>query len=440
MKMHELRGGSCVRLVEGPAEGPIRHYYKELYVKPGQIAIVGALTADTVTLDALSTRGGEIARLYADNKNAIFEVLQDPPNDLMEKWVKSLKGSLLKSAGGSTGSDPEVFAVDENGVVIPAWRYLKDARPSATAVPFWDGFQAEFTVSAGPCHAYVVDSFFVGLDNTLAAARAFNPKARLTSASVLDVPEDMMREADDKHAALGCAPSVNAYPDAQALSVSDPRTLPFRFAGGHLHFGIGVKDTATMIQAVKGLDAIFGVASVAMFRGLEDPRRRKFYGTAGEYRTPAHGLEYRVPSSLILCHPVVTHLCLDLSRAALSAALRGIVPHIWTVQGGEVRVRDIINNYDVDGALAVLKDNNKALDALLSTVYVGTAFDYAKDMILSGVKESLNPDDMERSWHLGVPEVPLPWGGAKAVPRDQRGWIRHAESPNCSMNNFVKGE
>jgi hypothetical protein len=66
--------------------------------------------------------------------------------------------------------------------------------------------------------------------------------------------------------------------------------VPFRTTGGHIHFGIGKRDDETVSRMVKALDAIIGVACVSLFDGIDDPRRRRMYGLAGEYRLPEYGV------------------------------------------------------------------------------------------------------------------------------------------------------
>ena len=58
-----------------------------------------------------------------------------------------------------TGSDPEIFAVDANGIVIPAWTFLpkKEETHGLHSNPYWDGFQVEWTIQSDMCYSYSVD-------------------------------------------------------------------------------------------------------------------------------------------------------------------------------------------------------------------------------------------------------------------------------------------
>lgn len=367
--------------------------------------------AHFVEVEVLTEAGG-IERKWVDNHLARFAVLcAEEKAAYLARRAEASKHTpmiLVPGTGRPVGSDPEIFAVDENGVVIPAWTYLKTKEETAreyketmayTQNPFWDGFQAEFTVPPNTCHEQLMYYIRIGLGSVWMLARKVYPKATLTAATVLEVPEEVMHSASDQHAGLGCAPSRNAYRGVAPLSIADGRTLPIRFAGCHYHMTID-NSPAKCTEIVRAMDAIYGIASVAALRGLEDPRRREYYGRAGEYRTPIYGIEYRVPSSAILCHPLVAHLCFDLMRASAMVGERGVSDQ-WKVKGGPKRVQAIINTLDVDGALAVLKENEPRLKEILSKIYYrGGGKELAFDMLLKGVSEHVNTKDLVENWQL----------------------------------------
>lgn len=320
-----------------------------------------------------------------------------------EEAARKNPGVFLTSKGscGASGSDPEIFAVDENGAVIPSWLFLppKPKGPLYGIVPHTDGFQAEFTTEAGTCHQSLSYEFRSGLIRVLNAALAVNPLARLSYQCVVEVPPALLASETDEHLGLGCSPSLNIY-DEPPLDVPNPRDLPVRFAGCHIHQGIGAQPEKTLKATVKTMDAILGPVMTSMFRGLEDPRRREFYGRAGEYRLPAHGLEYRVPSSVTLCSPVTYHLVFDIGRMASHMARMGKA-FVW--RADESMVRRAINELDMDCADAILADNTAMLDAMLYTLY-GSSKDIAKDIILKGVSSVLDVSDMQVNWGIETVE------------------------------------
>lgn len=308
-----------------------------------------------------------------------------------------------------TGSDPEVFVLDGNGEVMPAWTFLpsnkeaKQAGKRGRDLIFWDGFQAEFNTYPKACHEEVTYEFEYGLTQLLKLARVKDPKATLSHKSVVEIPIEMMKEASDEHAALGCSVSRNAYTEESPLHSLDPRMLPIRFAGCHIH----IQTSGNLTEMVKALDAIAGVMMVPLLQGLEDTRRRKFYGLAGEFRTPPHGLEWRVPSSTIMCHPIVLNILLDISRVAWRLGYEGL-HGAWETSDEEVQ--DIINNYNIEQALRVIDRNDGLWKEILRQTFVNVA-EKVDILVKKGAKNFL-PCDMSEwnggplfTWALASKEV-----------------------------------
>ncbi len=320
------------------------------------------------------------------------------------------------------GNDPELFFVDGKGVVVPAfaflpskaeaveeeaWPGIKDygGRGSERIVRkmFWDGFQAEFTGPPSTCFGWAADYLQDAIKNLCKKASGVCKEAKPTWKPVVDVPEEMLKNSPRECVELGCDPSMNAYFEGPnpALMQLDAQNLPFRFAGYHIHFGIGKKEPETYARIVKMLDAIAGVASVCLFRGMEDPRRRKYYGLAGEYRLPPHGLEWRTLSSCVLCSPYTFHLMSDLARGACQMRLHKL-SHFW--KWNEKEVIRAINDLDVDLAWKILQDNKDSLQLLLKSVYpasTGNKTGPEKAMILleKGALKTLDTD-MLSSWKI----------------------------------------
>jgi hypothetical protein len=312
------------------------------------------------------------------------------------------------SIGMSLGTDPEVFVVDETGEVIPAWEFAPK-KGKGNGQCYWDGFQAEFTVHAGNCLALMADSLQKGLAQTLQTARKQFPKAKLSLDNVLEVSPQVLKACKDEHAALGCDPSENIY-GAKGKAVLDGRKLPMRFAGGHMHFGVGRQMPKTTEAIVKTLDAIVGVSGVSLAAGIDSAVRRQFYGLAGEYRLPAHGIEWRTLSNFWLTHPGIMHLVFDLGRECVRLGHGGL-RYLW--EADEQEVQDIINGNDVQAARKLLDRNKDMLYGVFRHIYNnghgGTMYsisceDVAKAAVrtvMNGVEVAVaDPKDIEKNWHL----------------------------------------
>lgn len=341
----------------------------------------------------------------------------------IQKLLSSGDRTPIGKGHGTFGNDPEIF-VTANGTVMPAFTFLpskhdarwEDANPKRMKLEmaensskhylygrkkFWDGFQAEFTVPPHQCFGYGCDYIRYGLQSVLDSAKKANPDAKLTWAPVVDVPQELLASSPQEGVALGCDPSLNAYTrdENPRLATLDPSQLPIRFAGFHIHIGQPKLSGATYRRIVRMLDAVVGVVSVAIFEGMEDPRRRLYYGLAGEYRLPEHGLEWRVLSSCVLCAPGIYHLISDLTRVVACLA-QSRWHRMW--KAAPSRVQDIINNLNVPEARKLIKENEAALKLMLKGPYAGcqAAQDNAFRIIDQGAQNLISLE-MHANWRMG---------------------------------------
>lgn len=368
-----------------------------------------------------------------------FSVVEDAA--LTGRVKKGFVGGVveLPTMAMSYGCDPEIFVVDGTGTVIPAWMYLPTEKatqrnikgwlagdytynagtlissvqkgkiwqsPSSNFIPrkvpaYWDGVQAEFAPWAKNCLETLHEGTRQGLKQVLEAARVFDPTAKFTLESVVEVPAKVLVDSADEHIQFRCSQSYNIYDDPGG-QVPDARQYKYRCAGGHIHFGLPGRATAPGIEhAIKALDGILGVAGVSLAQGLDNPERRKTYGRAGEFRLPKYGVEYRVLSNFWLSHPGIAMLVFELGRATMRMAESGLFRICWDAKAEETQ--EVINNCDVQGAKAILNRNMPILTELL-----GRASGRTPKMVSTAVKAVLNgigsvvkdPRDVEKNWRL----------------------------------------
>ena len=402
----DLQPGDVVRLLKDWRSLGSSAYHGTSSIPAGTVGIVIASCLKPNKFIYMNTVKYGTVNLSPINK---FELLLPPfEREIIAPW-EEFKGNR---GNCSTGSDPEVFALDSKGVVIPAWSYLKakdKVNPQVLledryyARAFYDGFQAEFTTIPGGCHDVLINDIRYGLREVLVAARKIDPKATLTHQCVVEVPFEMMQAASEDHVALGCAPSFNIYEGEEPLVIPQPKQLAIRFAGCHMHFSELLGQHA-LARTIKALDKIAGVAMVSLFEGLEDERRRQFYGRAGEYRTPVHGIEWRVPSSAVLVHPVTTYLCFDLARWARAMGLE-FSANRWEAEEDEVR--EVVNACDVKGARKILARNSEMLREITRRLYdrfQNGSDDLAYALLTEGAAKHLPTEDMIANWSLGQAE------------------------------------
>ena len=281
------------------------------------------------------------------------------------KWQKPSQALLttgLHYANNRSdrGTDPEFF-LTERGERIPAFMKLP-AKSETKMGWFWDGFQGETTVGADNCHEVIAQNIAYQMRKLKALG------LNISDTTVWRVPDVLLENASDAQVALGCDPSENAY-GLVGRKVEYPRFLKWRFAGGHIHQSMQAQERqnkAHVEYIVRTMDAFLGVPAVALFQNYDRFIRRRYYGLAGEYRLPSHGLEYRVLSNAWAFHPLSFMLTFDLARFAFSLGRA----HMRRLFVGDRRtVVDTINNCDVKTAQALMDANKETYNTWLDWRY-----------------------------------------------------------------------
>ena len=356
----------------------------------------------------------------------VFECLDEAQQDKVKaSYNKNVEANLEKNIGNTMttiGSDPEIFVEDDKGNVMPAFLFL-GSKQAPTSIPvanyqpkndaYWDGFQAEFTTYATHCISQHCDSIRRGLKVVLDNARKQDKKATLSTKTVMNVSQEQLESAKEEHVTFGCMPSFNAY-QMKGLAMSG-REVPFRPAGGHIHFGCKKHTPEHFTTIVKTLDAILGVACVSLFAKYDDPRRRQLYGLAGEFRLPPHGMEYRVLSNAWLIHPMLVNLVFDLARKSFTIGDKGF-RHLWKAEESEVI--EVINACNVEGAQKILTRNKDMLIKIFEGTYTASyagaravpaptghvkkeQLEHIFNIFMNGIDAVIeNPNDFVKNWKL----------------------------------------
>jgi hypothetical protein len=311
---------------------------------------------------------------------------------------------------GSMGADPEVFMLDKRKRLIPAFNVLPDkGKSKALTTAYWDGFQGEFTVEPSHCLAFVMDHVREGMRQII-----HNNKKQpvvLSRKSVIPISKTVLETTPKKFLEFGCVPSRNAYTDESTAPDIPGDMVPFRMAGGHIHFGMTVTEL-NYNQIVKDLDYYLGTLGVVLFQGMDDRRRRELYGKAGEYRTPAHGLEYRTLSNAWLVHPAVAMLVFEIARSVAAASVLGRLP---SPEFSEEEVIQCINTLDLRKARKIVDSNFELLWRFLGNT--GVSKEFLQALLVKGVKD-ITPKTIEQAWAL-----------------DNGNWRMHTESPGKNLRN-----
>jgi hypothetical protein len=167
------------------------------------------------------------------------------------------------------------------------------------------------------------------------------------------------------------------------------------------------------------LDAVGGVMNVAMGGEFGCRERRRWYGRAGEFRfhlrnpdipsstreeyeANSNRLEWRVPDTTILSHPVTYNFFIDISRQVMRMGVMGL-GFLW--QATEEETRTAINEYDVVLARKILERNRRMVNTIIQRVYGKNSSEplvtYAWRLLNGGLGEVVkDPTDVVRNWSL----------------------------------------
>lgn len=333
----------------------------------------------------------------------------------------------------NTSTDPEVF-LERDGQIVPGFSVLPSKKQPAYAeggggVYHEDGFQAEFSPMAVACHETVVYSMHHAMISMVQCANRGAPGVRISDANFVELSPEVLAMGTDDQVALGCDTSENVW-DHPRFAIDNAREFPFRMAGGHIHLGMPQEAKWFHRRAeriIKAMDVFLGVPSVALLAGLDDPRRRRFYGRAGEFRFQKHGLEYRVLSNAYLQHPALTHLVLNMARGAFrfgTSNWEGLFKYDPEL------VRHIINDYDVKAAQKFVEDNAKLLIWImnrdsgrgwgakaLSTIHAGAKSTFGDSLGIMRNWVSPGPIEPQTCYSFMATHSIKNWGDVPEEPR-----------------------
>lgn len=287
------------------------------------------------------------------------------------------------------GGDPEIFVTNRGGQLLSARRalgldqelfyYGTGVTPGTELFKFYpDGLALEASIQPQMCTAQWVSFWHRFLWKAYQRTNEFG--VDLTLKNTFDIGSQIEEGAfplDDLQ--LGCKPSQNAYHEPPPELYWG---IPVRSAGGHIHLDLVGLKGMDLDLLVRALDQYIGVLGVTLAAGVDDPKRRRYYGRAGEYRQTSYGLEYRVLSNFWMGHPTLANLIGDLIRriphAVMEAGLAGTLME-------PARVQATINDCDTGEAQRIVRENWPFYKAVADSFYYGP--DYHRS---NGIAQYIN--------------------------------------------------
>jgi len=298
------------------------------------------------------------------------------------------------------GADPELFLAKRGRTVgsekvIPE-EGLKTERDDKV---IRDGVQVEFNPTAQSCRQFLAQhmaSCFKTLHKSLE-----NTGLKISYDATVEVTKAEMRSLSPGSRKFGCKPSKNAYHEGEYLNEVDGETFMQRSAGGHIHLGFyeGTEHNSKTMKnlmkkhpatLVKLLDYVLGNTCVLLDRDPGTKERRKMYGKAGEYRTPKHGLEYRVLSNFWIKDYKLMSFVFGLARQAMSIAYSSVEgahgasktsPDFMAEIFAAVPEKDIIKAINQNDAVLAMRNFKKIRPILERITQTGDSFALHKDNI-----------------------------------------------------------
>lgn len=268
------------------------------------------------------------------------------------------------------GCDPELF-FKTDGKVIGAEKVLpeKGLVYTANSKIIIDGVQLELNPRPNYCRANLANEIREMFKLLAAELKKQGGKVTTDFSRTIEIDKERLMQLDEKSRKFGCAPSKTIYEQAAGIKIEDvnPEEYLVRAAGGHIHIGHGGTTHADKLgsglfraltkdyeKTVQMLDLIVGNTCVLIDRDAGNIERRKVYGKAGEFRLPAHGLEYRTLSNFWLMSYPLMSLAFGLTRLAvqlMSDTKHAEYYEAFTSKVKGENIKKAINNNDAKLAL-----------------------------------------------------------------------------------------
>lgn len=252
-----------------------------------------------------------------------------------------VKALYHKNISTTMGGDPEFFVADKKGKIMNADAFfpgkedpivIKKVHGDYFSKLFFDGIQAEMAVSFSICREFLSDNIRWCWQE---AFKHMPDDHKVVLKPATKIQKSVIKQADPEARRFGCAPDFNAYTQSVNTPEMDASRHPFRYAGGHLHFGVPDVDLyrndplitkmATTegghLELIKFFDLLVTIPTLLLDNGPGSTKRRSKYGKAGCFRPTPYGIEYRTPSCWWLSSPMAASLIYGLGRMA------------WTIMG-----------------------------------------------------------------------------------------------------------
>jgi len=241
-------------------------------------------------------------------------------SEIEQKKSQGLKPLVLKRV--MFGCDPEFF-IKKDGKTIESEKIITEGGIKGSAGNIVvDGIQAELNPKPSDCREVLANQI-AHCFSLLKSNMGKDVKCDFSQS--IELSDEEFDNISDKSKKFGCDSSYNINGDDKSRITINQEEYKGRSAGGHIHLGRSSIYNLEIAGAIGSperliplLDIIVGNTCVLLDRDKGNMERRKVYGKAGEYRTPKHGIEYRVLSNFWLKSYPLMSLVMGLCRVAVN--------------------------------------------------------------------------------------------------------------------------
>ncbi len=231
------------------------------------------------------------------------------------------------------GSDPEFILMGQNGKFKSAIGVIEGTKQSRLTIGkndfFYDNVLAECTIEAASCKEEAIENIRKALGTYSKIVHPF----KLTNISAAEFQKNELMHPDARKA--GCEAEYCAYEMKNVPAGGIKKIFKesgFRTAGGHVHLGTSLgKSHETCIMLVRMLDLFLGVSSILIDGRESSVLRRRAYGSAGRYRQPKHGAEYRTLGNFWISSPKLVTLVYEICENVIKFTEDNVHEEFWSI-------------------------------------------------------------------------------------------------------------
>ena len=309
------------------------------------------------------------------------------------------------------GSDVE-FMLQRNGQLVSAIGIVPGSKEERYRIGkhefYYDNVLAECAIQ----YAKTKPEFVSNIRDCLSKFATLVKPNTLILCGAANYPVAQLKHPDAKK--IGCDPELCCYalidikPDEEAFAKQTMRT-----AGGHIHIGHKTaKDQYGIYQIVRMLDLFLGVPSIFLDHDPTAKLRKKWYGKAGRFRRPPHGVEYRSLSNFWFNSPKMVELVYDICDFVLEYVEKGKDTNLWDIDKEALDGDEVWGYDDFDAANYHhctgynLKAMRKAIDTMDKALGL-TFMDFIKEQMPSNLYKQIEvlanesrPYNLYKEWKL----------------------------------------